>query len=182
MPLPGPKHGQPEPAPPAAARLDLELRPEAPEDEAFRFELYASTRQEELDAWGWPEESRAAFLQMQFQVQAGYRTQFPRADFEIIWLGGRRIGRWIVDRGGEAWVLADIALLPQYRNAGIGTGLIRRLQAEAAQAGKPVRLTVLKGCRAARLYERLGFCRISSSELHDEMEWFGSFPVAPKLP
>jgi GNAT superfamily N-acetyltransferase len=36
-------------------------------------------------------------------------------------------------------VLVDIALLPEHRNAGIGTRLIRRLMDEAALAGKPVR-------------------------------------------
>jgi ribosomal protein S18 acetylase RimI-like enzyme len=152
-------------------RASLALRPEQPDDEAFQFELYASTRKEELDAWGWPEDFRATFLRVQFKAHQGYRTQFARADFEIIWQNGQRIGRWVVDRAANEVRLVDIALLGEHRNTGIGSALIRRLQAEAAAAGKPVRLTVLKGYRAARLYERLGFVRISESDLHAEMEW-----------
>ncbi len=56
----------------------LGLRPEEPQDQAFLFELYASTRREELDAWGWPPQARAAFLRMQFQASQGYRTTVSR--------------------------------------------------------------------------------------------------------
>jgi hypothetical protein len=42
----------------------ITFRSEQPQDEPFLFELYASTRQEELDAWGWPPEMRRNFLVM----------------------------------------------------------------------------------------------------------------------
>jgi ribosomal protein S18 acetylase RimI-like enzyme len=148
----------------------ITLRPEQPEDEAFRFELYASTRTEELDACGWPPDMRSSFLRMQFRAQEGYRTTFPRADFQIVQLGGVNIGRIIVDRAETEFRLVDIAVLPEHRNTGVGTALIRALVAEAAAAGKPFRLTVRKGHRAARLYQRLGFVKTSETELHDEME------------
>ena len=48
-------------------------------DERFCFALYASTRQEELDALGWPPEARGAFLALQFKAHEGYRTAFPHA-------------------------------------------------------------------------------------------------------
>jgi len=55
--------------------------------------------------------------------------------------------------------VVDLALLPADRNAGIGMFLMRQVCAEAAQAGKPVRLSVLKNSRAVRWYERLGFAK-----------------------
>ena len=155
------------------APIDLQQilrRPETRQDGPFVFELYASTRKEELDAWGWPVEMRSAFLQMQFQAYQGHRTAFPRADFLIVQLAGANIGRMIVDRDETAFRLVDIALLPEYRNAGVGTALIQKLLVEAASAGKPLRLTVRKGNRAARLYHRLGFVKTGGTEMDDAME------------
>lgn len=148
----------------------ITLRPETREDEPFGFELYAATRKEELDAWGWPAEMRSAFLQMQFRAQQGHRAAFPKADFLIVQLAGLNIGRMIVDRTETGFRLVDIALLPEYRNAGAGTALMRTLLSEAAAAGKPLRLTVRKGNRAAQLYRRLGFVKTGETEMDDEME------------
>jgi GNAT superfamily N-acetyltransferase len=147
------------------------LRPERPEDEEFLFALYASTRQEELDAWGWPREMRRTFLEVQFRAQQRYRTAFPKAQFRIVEMEGRCIGRLIVDSAADELRLVDIALLREQRNAGLGTQLIRGIQAEGRAAGKPVRLTVQKGHRAERLYGRLGFVKISETELHEDLEW-----------
>ena len=157
----------------------ISLRIETGQDEPFGFELYASTRKEELDAWGWPAEMRNAFLQMQFKAHEGCRRAFPQADFLVVQLDGRDIGRMIVDRTETEFRLVDIALLPECRNAGVGTTLLRTLLAEAATAGKPLRLTVRKGNRAARLYHRLGFVKASETEMDDEMECRISLAPAP---
>ena len=53
--------------------------------------------------------------------------------------------------------IIDIALLTLYRNAGIGSGLIEDLLAEAAATGRPVRLQVVRSNPALELYERMGF-------------------------
>ncbi len=151
----------------------ITVRPEQPEDGAFLFELYGTTRQEELDAWGWPPEARAAFLTMQFRASQGRHHALPNAEFQIVMLDGVNAGRLIVHRTKEALHLEDIALLPQHRGAGYGTALLRRLFGEAAASGKPLRLSVLRGNRAARLYERLGFVKTGETELHLEMEWRG---------
>jgi len=147
------------------------VRAERPSDEVFLFELYASTRQEELDAWGWPPEMRNAFLTLQFKASQGQHQACPDAEFQIILLDGVNAGRMIVQRTCEGLHLVDIALLPQYRNAGIGTALLRRITGEAAAANKPLRLSVLKGSRAGRLYQRLGFVKTGETAMRLEMEW-----------
>ena len=137
------------------------LRTATPEDEAFLFELYSSTRAEEMAAWGWPAPQREMFLKMQYAAQSqAFRSTFPQADHHIILHGERPIGRLFIDRCGLHLTLVDIALLPEYRRQGIGTALLRDLQEEAARVGKAVRLHVFKTNPAARLYERLGFQRI----------------------
>jgi len=90
-----------------------------------------------------------------------------------------KAGRLIVNRTREELRVVDIALLPQHRNAGIGTALLQRIFGEAAATKKPLRLQVLKDHRAGRLYQRLGFVRTGETELHLEMEWRA--PVAPIL-
>ena len=149
----------------------ITLRSEQPKDEAFLFELYASTRQEELDAWGWPPEMRRAFLTMQFKASQGLHHAFPNAEFQIVMLDGLNAGRMVVHRTREALHLLDIALLPQHRHAGIGTALMQRIFGEAAATQKPLRLHVLKGNRAEQFYRKLGFVQTGETELHREMEW-----------
>jgi ribosomal protein S18 acetylase RimI-like enzyme len=155
----------------ASRMSDIKIRREQPQDEAFLFELYVSTRKEELDAWGWPPEMRHAFLTMQFKASQGYRGTFPDAEFQIILLDGVSAGRMIVHRAPGELRLVDIALLPQFRNAGTGSALLQRILGEAAAADKPVRLKVLKGNRAERFYHRLGFTKTGETEMHFEMEW-----------
>jgi|SRR5579859_5376844 len=150
----------------------VSLRPEKSEDESFLFELYASTRTDELNALNLPPEQQTLFLKMQFNAQRqGYRGMFPRAEFEIILLNQQPVGRWVVDRAADEIRLVDIAVVPAQRQAGLGTALVQRLFAEAVTTGKTVRLTVLKNHRAVRLYERLGFSKTRDLGVYDEMEW-----------
>ena len=46
--------------------VDLELRERKPEDESFLLEVYASTRLEELEGFGWDDNQKQAFIRMQF--------------------------------------------------------------------------------------------------------------------
>ncbi|HZS06620.1 MAG TPA: GNAT family N-acetyltransferase [Blastocatellia bacterium] len=155
----------------AAGVAPFTLRPARPDDVPFLYELYCSTRAEEVAAWGWGTEQRETFLKMQFGAQQrGYR-QFAGADHRLILLGGRPVGRILVSRSAQEIRLADIALLPENRNCGIGSLLIRELQAEAKETGKPLRLRVITFNRAARLYERLGFSLVASDGSHCQMEW-----------
>lgn len=148
------------------------LRPVQPDDQAFLFQVYAATRQEELALVPWAEAQKEAFLRMQFDAQQrSYRLQFPSADYRIIIDGDQEVGRLIVERPDAELLLVDIALLPEHRSRGIGTGVIRALQAEAASAGKPLRLHVAAGNRALGLYERLGFWTVTRGDIYLEMEW-----------
>ncbi len=150
----------------------ITLRPERAEDDAFLLAVYASTREEELAAVGWDAATRGRFLDMQFRaMRQGYRGMFPDAQFAIILLDGRPVGRAVVDRSGEAIHLVDLALLGPERNRGIGTRLLRQWTGEAAQANRPLCLRVLKGSRARPLYERLGFTQTGDDGLYESLEW-----------
>lgn len=151
--------------------MSLHLRSVNRDDDAFLFDLYATTREAELDAWGWNAAERDSFLTLQFGAQSrAYECKFPAADHHIILERDVPIGRIIVHRGEEEIRLVDVTLLPAHQGAGIGTDLIRGLLEEADGARKPLRLHVLKGNSAVRLYERMGFVAIGDSDPYVEME------------
>ena len=150
----------------------VSLRPIRPDDEAFLYEVYASTRLDELAVVDWDEAQKAAFLHMQFAAQhTYYQEHYVGADFLVILVDDHPAGRLYVARWDEEMCLMDIALLPAYRNAGIGSALLHALMAEAAQAGKPVRIHVEKQNPALRLYTRLGFRPIADRGVYWFLEW-----------
>ncbi|MEC4750558.1 GNAT family N-acetyltransferase [Methylomicrobium sp. Wu6] len=148
------------------------LREEHPEDETFLRRLYASTRTEEMACVPWSDEQKTAFLDMQFDLQrAHYRSYHPQGEFKIVLIGPRPAGRFYLDRSGEAFLVIDIALSPEYRGLGVGGHLLENLLAEARVASTPVRLHVEPYGRALRLYQRLGFTPIEVQGIRWLMEW-----------
>jgi len=148
--------------------VNTKLREAMPADEPFLLEVYASTRSEELESADWDETQKRTFIKMQFLAR---ERSYPRVDNRIILLQGRAIGRLLVERTETAIWLRDIALLTEYRNAGIGSRLIKDLMHEAAVRGHPLLLHVLYTSRAVRLYERLGFSTTGSDAAYLEMTW-----------
>ena len=143
-----------------------------PDDAAFLYEVYASTRTEELAVVDWDEAQKAAFLHMQFTAQHQfYQERYTQTDFLIILRAAVPVGRLSVARWQDEIRIVDIALLPPYRHAGIGTTILRDLLAEAAVAHQPVRMHVEKFNPALRLYARLGFAPIEDKGVYLFMEW-----------
>jgi ribosomal protein S18 acetylase RimI-like enzyme len=140
-------------------------------DLEFLFQVYASTRWEELAPVPWTDEQKAAFLHMQATAQhAYYQENYRGADWLVIEREGRPAGRLYVHRREKEIRLVDIALLPEHRGSGIGTDLLQELIAESAAAGKPLRIHVEKNNPALRLYERLGFVPIVDKGVYHLME------------
>lgn len=149
----------------------VSLRPCLESDRDFLYRVYASTRLEELAPTGWSPGQMNAFLSMQFNAQhTYYHQQFADAEYSVVMLDGVPIGRLYVNRTPDEVLIIDIALLPEYRDRGIGTPLVRGLLAEADAGGKPVRLHVEKFNRALRLWQRLGFEVIEDQGVYWYME------------
>ena len=151
--------------------MAVTLRLASRDDEPFLYELYCSTRAEEMAAWGLDQAQQKAFLELQFTArQRHYDIAFSGADHKIILCDDRPIGRMLVYRSEREIRLVDIALLSEHRNVGIGASLIQALLEEARSTGKSVTLHVDKLSRAARLYERLGFSVIGDTGGSYKME------------
>jgi len=149
--------------------MPISLHPVRTNDEDFLYELFCQTAGDGLSALD--PGPRDAILRMQFNAQLQtYREQFPRADHQIITLDGRVIGRLLVERTETEHRCVDIALLPEHRSGGIGTMLIQDLLDEAAEAGKPFLISVLRTNPALRLFNRLGFKTTGESLTHFAVE------------
>jgi ribosomal protein S18 acetylase RimI-like enzyme len=147
------------------------LRPITNDDRDLLYHIYASTRAEELAQVAWDEAQKAAFLWMQFDAQHSYyHENYPNAQFQVIMLDGAPAGRLYLDRRSAEIRIVDIALLPEYRNRGIGSTLLRDILAEGQRAGLPVTIHVESFNPALRLYERLGFRMVEDKGVYRLME------------
>ena len=134
------------------------LRPASATDLPLLHRVYCSTRQDELRVLDWTMAEKAAFLQQQFDLQHRYyHAHFPEAQFCIIECAGQDIGRWYLDRASSELRLIDIALLPEWRQRGIGSRLLRSLMEEAEASGRDILLHVEADNLALAWYARLGF-------------------------
>ena len=145
--------------------MDIGLRPATDGDYDFLWWLKGATMRTYVDAiWGWDE----AFQRLYF------RERFDPARMEIVELAGEAVGHISVERREESIFLGVIEIAPDFQNQGIGAGLIRDLQDEALERGVPLKLQVLQGNPARRLYERLGFVATGETETHIMMSWLPS--------
>lgn len=150
----------------------LTLQSSNAEDDLFLFDLYVSTRLDEFAHVGWTEQELNRFLRMQYEMQKqSYQIRYATARYDLVIFQGIRIGRIMTATTEQACVLVDVALLPSYQNRGLGTQLIRDQQRKAELFRKPVRLNVLEGNPAQRLYARLGFYITEHQFPYIAMEW-----------
>lgn len=150
----------------------ITLAPAQASDEPFLYQVYASTRQEELAQVPWTPLQKTMFLTSQHQAQhTHYHAYYPEATFDLILLDGQPVGRIYIRRGVEELRLMDIALLPEYRNQGIGTSLIQALLDEVTERQQFIGLHVEQFNPAYRLYQRLGFQDVEIRGIYMYMTW-----------
>ena len=156
---------------PLNAHTLVTLRPVVAADEPLLLEIYASTRAEEMAMVPWTREQQEQFVRMQFASQLEhYKKLQPDANHDIITMDGRPVGRLYVARTNERIEIMDITVLPQDRNCGVGTTLIKALMDEAG-VSRPLRIYVETFNPSLRLFERLGFKAVDEQGFHLLMEW-----------
>ena len=150
------------------------LRPAAAGDYEDLVRVYASTRAAELAqvTW-WDDEQKLAFCRAQYDAQkAEYDARFPDAEYDVVELDGRTVGRIWVGRAADEIRLLDIALLPEAQRRGVGAALVGALIDEARAAGKRLRhMVFMLNTDATRFYERLGFRVFEDLGGYLHMEW-----------
>lgn len=92
-------------------------------------------------------------------------------DFLVILRNGQPSGGLYAARWEREIRIVNIALLPEHRNAGIGSAILKDILAEGARDGKRVSIHVEMFNPALTLYERLGFRKLRKHGVYHFMEW-----------
>ncbi len=154
----------------------LQLRAIEQTDMTVLLEIYASTRQQEMERVpDWTEDMKRTFIKSQFEAQHHYyQNVYVNGNFWVIESGKTSIGRLYLheDFQQRGIRIIDIALLPAYRNQGIGQAILKDLMEKSAGLGCPLTIHVEAFNPAQRLYARLGFKKISETNgVYHLMEW-----------
>jgi len=156
---------------------DLKLRSSTDEDIPFLYRVYASTRADEMALLDWSDADKQSFLKMQFDAQhRHYHAHYDNARFDIIELDGTPVGRLYIDNRSDEIRLIDIALLPDFRGRGVGTGLIQQVIDTARQSNRSVTIHVEGNNPAIGLYKRLGFRYVKDVGVYHFMQWHSKPP------
>jgi ribosomal protein S18 acetylase RimI-like enzyme len=67
--------------------------------------------------------------------------------------------------------LRELVIRPEAQGQGVGSALLRQVQALARERGVPIRLGTFHANRAQELYARLGFRSIAKTPTHVFLEW-----------
>ena len=99
-----------------------------------------------------------------------FEKSLQEINFQLVERDGALIGALGTSELVDCLSLAELQLLPEWQNQGIGSELLSGLFVRSRAAGKPIRLRVLQQNRARSLYERHGFSVVSQTETHYVME------------
>jgi len=152
--------------------MSITLRPIGPEDLEFLLDVYASTRTDEMRLLDWDKQTKEVFLHLQFEAQHRYYSEnYPGAEFQVILLDGKPVGRLYIHRRESEIRIMDITVLPEHRNKGIGSFLLDQVLTLATNRQLPVTIHVEKFNPARHFYERLGFCLVEELSVYLFMKW-----------
>jgi GNAT superfamily N-acetyltransferase len=141
------------------------------DDFPFLRKVYRSTREEELSQANMSEEDKSRFIEFQFNAQhLHYSQAYKDAEFNLILLDDKPVGRLYIWRTETQIRIMDIALLPDFQGKGIGTKILQSIIQESEKSGKKVTMHVEYFNPALRLYERLGFKKVDDSGIYFYME------------
>jgi ribosomal protein S18 acetylase RimI-like enzyme len=142
------------------------LRPITAADDAVMLAVFVSSRERDLAPL--PD----SLVTAQYDIQRrGYLGQYPAASWSAIDVGDETVGRVIIDRSADPWVLVDLAVQRQHRNRGIGSRVLEDLLDEAGRHDVSVVLSVLAdNTDAQRLYERHRFFPVASEGAYMRMK------------
>jgi len=114
--------------------------------------------------WGWD----------QAEQESRFRDGFDEQTIRIVRVDGEDAGYLKIESREDHVFIAGIYLDGRFRDRGIGREIILDVLRSASEAGNPVRLQVLRPNPAQRLYARLGFSVVGTTETHIHMEHRGA--------
>ena len=153
-------------------RKKVSCRKAVSDDRGFIQTTYFSTRHD-IQNSTLDERLKKQILQQQFRLKTQfYLSNYPDSLRWIINRFDEPVGYLEINFTDTEVRLIDIAIQTQFRNQGIGTEVLGRLQGIAEGQELPLRIRVLSGSPATRWYRRSGFKLIGQDTTHLHMEWF----------
>lgn len=150
----------------AANHHEFSLRHAMAPDKPLLRDLFAMGRYGDLAALP------PALLEQQWVLrQQTYSHQYPNHLTLIVLKEDEAAGMVTLDDGSRALHILELVLQPQVRSQGLGSALLRGLQAAAAQRNQILSLHVLPHNPALRLYYRLGFVERGGDGMQLLLEW-----------
>ena len=139
--------------------------------DSFAYRLFASDKLSQFAAAGVPQSQAEMLVQMQWRGRnLTYAEQYPGSEDWVISLAdGTPVGRYSLQQTAQGMRMIDLGVLPEHRNRGIGSQVLRQVSGMIAAAKGILSLRVEKNNPALRLYTRLDFTAINEDELAYEM-------------
>lgn len=151
----------------------IELRFATSADETFLIDLFISSRPWLSWVEGEKDFVRCLYEQQYAVTRTGQEAVYPEHLDFIIETTGTAVGRLIVDLGYGDWRVAELQIAAPARGRGIGSNVMRGLQAAAGASGLPLTLsTPMMGSNAHGIYTRLGFRVTAVTPPSLQMAWF----------
>lgn len=151
---------------------NLSLRFVTPSDETFLLELFIEARPWLSWAQGDRDFLRSLYEQQYKTMRAGQEAIYPEHVDLVIGKSGDRVGRLVIDLGHADWRVSELQILTRAQGKGIGSDVLRGIQAAAASMLVPITLsTPIVGSHGRQVYERLGFRVTAIDPPHFHMAW-----------
>lgn len=99
-----------------------------------------------------------------------FKDNFIPQDYRVIKYSSKIIGFLKVVLSKNDIYLAEIQIISNYQNRGIGTSVIKDIIVDAKLNHQRLWLRVIKGNPVEQLYKRLGFTVFETSLTHNKME------------
>jgi ADP-ribose pyrophosphatase YjhB (NUDIX family) len=140
------------------------LRPAESADETFLVDLHRATMREYVEAiWGWDDDDQKRRRTTHLKTIGDNESRW------VIEIAGMPIGMLELRTDDQEIYVSAIELAPAWQGCGVGTSVMGWIKHRAVHCRQPVRLRVLRSNpRAARFYEREGFCLVADTDTHAE--------------
>jgi len=149
------------------------LRASDPADDAFLYDVFATTWESEVAALPNQNLARHVLRIQHIAQERRFASRYPGHQRLIVTTeDGRRAGRLYLLRTGSVMHVVDLTVLPELRGAGLGTHVLRQLMALAAAEDLPIAAQVSRSnTRVTDACARLGFELVDVDDLDNFLRW-----------
>lgn len=155
-----------------------------PGDERFRLQLFVTSREREFSAL--PDEIRSRLAMQQYESYlSGIRASHPEAQHLVFSLPDAAhpapaAGMISLAECGDHLLVIDMAVLPHFRNRGIGALVLEAVMDMCRKTGQVMRGSVTPYNPARRLYARIGIKELDADHAYIPLEWHPEQPFLPQ--